>query len=332
MDKFIDIAIVALAMFFLIKGAEWILTAAVAIAEKLKISKLVIASTLIAFGTGLPTIAVNIALILLSKEGAEAAVGNALGTNFVNIGLGLGIPALLLTLKMKYQVFEKEIPIFLGMTALLTSFLMDGVLTRLEGFAMFSIYIVVLIIIYQYSYREKLLKGDKKQVDLDTSTLSSISVEGMSFNKIYFKLAIGFVSLIICSLVIGYMTPILSGDFHISEYILGLTVIGIGTSIPMIVTSIRSSLKGYVDIIIGNVFGSTIANIALGLGVAAMILPLSISQEGLSDMYYFNILNIIVIVGLLVEMKLLGENKILNKVSGIVIILFYLIYLAVKFI
>ncbi len=326
----IDIILLILCFFFLIKGSEWILKGAVALAERYGISKLIIASTLIAFGTGLPTIAVNIFLVVFGDNGMDIAIGNALGTNFVNIGLGLGIPAFLLTLITKYQVFEKEIPIYLGVVATLTAFVLDGNIDRIEGVILLIIYIVTLIVIYQYSSREKLENVDHTEIDIDTSTISQTITKNLTLLKSILFIFIGFVVLICSSIFLVIITPKLSVDLNISSYILGVTVIGIGTSIPMIVTSIRSAKKGYVDIIVGNVFGSTIANIAFGIGLPALFTPLIINKEAISDIYYFNILNIIVIFGLLIEMKLLGKNKALNWVSGLVIVLFYLIYLLSK--
>lgn len=326
----LDAIFVLASLGFLILGAEWLMQGAVLIAKKKKISELVIASTLIAFGTGLPTIAVNIALVLLSPNGADAAVGNALGTNFVNIGLGLGIPAFLLTIQTKYQVFEKEIPIFLAVTGLLASFAMDGILNRFEGLIIFVSYLVTLFLMYQYSLREKLDSKDSEQVDLDTSTISETSTSSKVYSKAAFLILVGVILLIGSSIFLAFMSPKLSRDFGISEYILGLTIIGIGTSLPMIVTSVKSAYKGYVDIILGNVFGGTIANIGLGLGLVAIIKPLTFTTESVMDNYYFSVLNILVIFGILIEMKLLGSNKTLNKASGAVIVLFYLAYLITK--
>jgi cation:H+ antiporter len=331
MHQLLDIVLIAVSVFFLIQGTEWITTAAVIIAEKLGVSKLAIASTLIALGTGLPSIAVNVAFVLLNEGGSDTAMGVTLGTNFVNIGLGLGIPAILISLKMKYQVFEKEIPILLGICALFTSFLIDGVFSRFEGVVLLIIYAVVLFIIFQYANRERLEEKDKKQVELDTSTLTHTPTKKVSYIGTYINLFLGILSIVLSSLLIAYITPSVSNDFNISEYILGITLIGIGTSIPMIVTSIKSALKGYVDIIIGNVFGSTIANIVLGIGFVAILKPLTVSAESLEDMYYFNVLNIVVILSLLIETKVFGGNKILSRLAGVVIVISYLCYLATKF-
>lgn len=325
--------LILIALFaFLILGAELVMKGAVAIAKNFRISDIAIASTIIAFGTSLPSIAVAIALVLSGPNGSETAIGTAMGTNFVNIGLGLGIPAFLLTIVTKYEVFEKEIPIYLAITGLITSFALDGHVTRFEGMFVFLVYLFSLFIIYQYASREKLNKQDVEQVDVDTSTISVTKVHGINNLKASAYVVIGIAMLISTSIYLAMIAPRLSNDLGISEYILGLTVIGIGTSLPMIVTSTKSALKGYVDIVLGNVFGSTIANIALGIGLVAVIKPLVIDKETISDFYLFAILNIIVVFGILVEMKLLGNNKTLNKVSGIVIIVFYLGYLASKLI
>lgn len=327
----IDILLIILSLALLILGAEWLLKGAVVIAKKINVSDLVIASTLIAFGTALPTIAVNIALVIFNENGSQVAIGSVLGTSFFNIGIGLGIPAFLITLVTKYQVFEKEIPIYLAMVGLLTSFAMDGTINRIEGFIILLGYIVTLIIIYQYSRREKLDNADIEQVDLDTSTMSETKVKGTKLPSAYIFLVMGLLLLIFTSILLALFVPTLSRDLGISEYIIGLTIVGIGTSLPTIVTSVRSALKGYVDIVLGNIFGGTIATIGLGLGFVSIIAPLSIDKEAVSDIYYLNMLNIIVIFSVLIEMKLLGGNKTLSKVSGILIIGFYFVYLVSKF-
>lgn len=102
-------------------------------------------------------------------------------------------------------------------------------------------------------------------------------------------------------------------------------------SLPTIVTSIRAAKKGYIDIILGNVFGGTIANIALGLGIPALLKTLPLTAEAVSDTYFFNILNIFVIFGILIESRILKkENKTLGRISGIIIVSLYIIYLVSK--
>ena len=325
-----DILIILCSLSLLILGAEWLLQGAVTIARRKKISDLAIASTLIAFGTGLPTIAVNIALMCISPNGMDVVVGNALGTNFVNIGLGLGISASIVAINTKYQVFEKEITIFLALSAVLVSTVFDSKVNRIEGLLLFSIYLVTLYILYQYSHRENVGEVDKTQIDLNTSTISNTVTKEISMWKVSLRVLIGIVFLSVFSVILAFMTERFALDFGISEYILGLTVIGVGTSLPMIVTSIRSAFKGYTDIILGNVFGSTIANIGLGLGIPAIIGTLSFNQEAVLDLYLFNILNVFVILSILIEGKILGKNKILTRPIGLIILICYFVYLSSK--
>lgn len=330
MDTILHTIATFLSLYFLIKGAEWLMKGAVAIAEKLKISKLAIASTLIAFGTGLPTIAVNLALIFINKNGANVAIGSALGTNYVNIGLALGVPAFLTTIITKYSVFEKEIPIYLAITSLFTAFALDGEIEIMEGLVLLISYFFTLFIIYQYSVREKQKVVDTKELDIDTSTVNTIKTDGLSVAKSVFYIFLGLTLLILFSLFLSYLSPLLSADYNISEYVLGLTVIGIGTSLPTIFTSIRAAKMGYVDIVLGNVFGGSIANIALAIGLPAIFGTICFSKEAVSDTYYLSIFNMIVLFFILIEMKLLGKNGSLSRVSGIVIVGIYLVYLFSK--
>jgi len=327
----LDILIIALSLGFLIQGSEWLVQGAVSIAKYKKISNLIIASTIIAFGIGLPTIVVNVAFVLLGSNGNDIVVGNALGTNLVNIGLGLGLPALLIPIYTKYKVFEKEIPIFLVMSGLLTSFVLDGYLSREEGLTMLFLYVVALIIIYQYSLRERVEIENHPQMDLDASTISRTPTEKIRLRKAIFLVILGLVLLASFSILLVVMTQRLSRDFGLSEYIIGFTIIGIGTSLPMVVTSIKSALRGFSDIILGNVFGSTVANIGLGLGIPAIISPLYFNKESLNDIEIFNILTAIVIVTILIKIRFLGDNKILSRISGGIIVIFYLLYLFFKF-
>ncbi len=330
MSLYFDIFIILFSLVLLIQGSEWLVQGAVTIAKYKKISDLIIASTIIAFGIGLPTIAVNVAFVLLNSNSSDIVVGNGVGTNLVNIGLGLGIPALLVSLYTKYQVFEKEIPIFLVMSGLLTSFVLDGFLSRWEGVVILILYILTLIVIYQHSLKEKVQVEDYTQIDLNTSTVSKTLTKEIRLRKGVFLVVIGMVILASSSLLLTLMIPRFSQDFGISEYLIGLTIIGIGTSLPMIITSIKSSLKGFSDIVLGNVFGSTIANIGLGLGIPAIISPLYFNSESLRDIKVFNILTVVVIFAILIKIKLFGDSRILSKVSGGIIIICYLSYLILK--
>ncbi len=311
-------------------SAEVIMRGAVIVAERFGLSQLVIATTLISFGTILPTVAVNVAMLSIVDDPSDIILGNAVGTTLVNIGLGLGIPAAMVALHPKYQVFEKEIPIYLAFTAILTAFALDGAITSFEGILLVIAYLITLTIVYQYARKERVEEKYEEEVDLDTSTISTTETKNQSVGITVALLIVGTVFLLLSSIALAIITPKLASSSGIPDYILGLTIIGVGTSLPTILTSIRSVRKGYYDIVIGNVFGGNIVNIGLGLGLIAMMYPLTVSEGITDDIYFNNIINIAVIFGLLVEFKLVGKNKSWDKVSGIVMISMYLGYMLWK--
>lgn len=324
----ISIIITILSLFFLIKGADWLLDGAIYIARKRKISALVIGSTIVAVGTVLPTIAVNLALLLFTKSGSDIAMGNMIGTNYVNLGLALGIPAFMTTIITKYNVFEKEIPLYLAISGLLTSFALDRVITRIEGFSLFFIYIIILLIIYQYASREKREKNgdfDEKVVskDIETAPVKPLKAPGL-------MIALGIVVLVGAAFALTIFAPQMASAMGISSYIVGLTIVGVGTSLPTIVASIKAAQKNHIDIILGNVFGGNIVNIGIGLGFPAIFRTIALNSESVGDIYLFNFYNIVILLFILVEMRLLGKNKALSRVSGIVIVTIYLVYVASK--
>lgn len=324
----ISTVITILSLFFLIKGADWLLDGAIDIAEKYHISPIVIGSTIVAVGTVLPTVAVNIALILSNNPNIDIAVGNMVGTTYVNLGLALGIPAFMTTIITKYYVFEKEIPLYLAVCGLLTSFAIDRVVTRFEGLSIFLVYIVILLIIYQYSLREKREENGKIKKEEVTVEQPKTKFSRMPVVKI----AVGLTVLISAAFALTIYAPLMASALGISTYIVGLTIVGVGTSLPTIVAGIKAAQKNHIDIILGNVFGGNIVNIGLGMGFPAIFRSFTLGQEAVNDIYFTNIYNIIILLAIMVEMKLLGKNNSLSRVSGIIIVSIYVAYIASKII
>lgn len=299
------------------------LDGAIALAKKYKISPLVIGSTIVAFGSILPSIAINIAILLLDPENLTIAIGNMLGTNYVNLGLALGIPAFMTDIVTKYVVFEKEIPLYLGLMALLTAFAVNYDISRYEGVLMLLAYVMVALIIFQYATREKVNKDDSSQMEIE----SQIKV---SLKKSILLIVTGLLTLIGASFLLTYSAPLLASALGIDPYIIGLTLVGIGTSLPTIVASIQAAKKGYIDIILGNVFGGNIINIGLGVGLPAVFHNLKLDQNAVDDIYFTNMYNFIIVIAILIEMKLLGGNKSISRISGIIIITIYVGYILTR--
>lgn len=311
-------------LYFLVVAAQWMLDGAISLAKKAGLSPLIIGSTIVAFGTILPSIAVNIAVLVFTPSQIEIAVGNMLGTNYVNLGLALGLPAFITNIVTKYEVFEKEIPLYLGLLAMFTVFGFDMNIDRMEGVMILIAYLAVAIIIYQYASREKTVeKVTLKEVDAG-------GIPKQSQAKSYFMILLGLIILVIAALALVYSAPLVANSLGISTYIVGLTVVGIGTSLPTIVASIQAAKRHDIDIILGNVFGGNIINIGLGAGIPAIFHNIPLTREAVSDIYFTTVYNFVIIICILIEMRLLGGNRTLSKISGGLIVAIYLAYILFK--
>jgi len=290
----------------------------VEIARKLGVSDVFIGTTLIALTTGIPTLLVSL-LTFLTKQ-PDVALGNLIGTNYVNIGLALGIPAFLTTILVKKEVFEKEIPLYFSLMALFTSFILDGNLSKFEGILLLIFLLAAWGIIIQYgisSHKKLIIQKNEVQEKTKITTKEILSV------------LLIFLIILVSSLGISFFTPIFAMYTGINSYILGLTLIGVGTSVPTIAAGIVAAKDGNTDIIVGNVFGGNILNITLGIGLLAIIKPIQISSLAINDLLFVNIYGAIIVILILAEMRFLGKNKTLSRISGLIMIITYLGYLAI---
>ncbi|WP_372870232.1 calcium/sodium antiporter [Shewanella sp.] len=243
-------------------GAESMVRGACAIALRLGIAPLVIGLTIVAFGTSAPELAVSIKSALAGNSGI--ALGNVVGSNIVNIGLILAITALIKPIKVQSQMIRRDIPIMVAVTIALIIAVMDGEIGTLDGL----VFIALLIGYLVYSYR----CGDADDSDADIE-----EVEKGPKNPL---LAVVMIAAGIGMLVGGGILFVngaveLARHFGVSEVVIGLTIVAIGTSMPELVTSVVAAIKGESDIAIGNVVGSNIFNILGILGIASLVYPIS---------------------------------------------------------
>ncbi len=294
------------------------------LARNIGVSDVIIGTTLTAFVTGAPTLLVSIMAFVNNQP--DIALGNLIGTNYVNLGLALGIPAFMTTIIVKQEVFEKEIPLYFAITALFTALIIDRELTITDGVILILFLVSAWVIIIQYGFlhRNKEVEEDFKKVvglkhhKVNTNTVGKelLSIVGLVF------------MLLIASLGITLLTPMFSEVTGISSYLLGLTLVGIGTSIPTIVASIVAARTNNNDLIVGNVFGGNVLNLGLGIGVLSVIKQIPVTEGVINDTVFVNIYGAIVVILILAEMKLLGRMKTLSKLSGFIMIFTYLCYTA----
>ncbi|MGF1538253.1 MAG: calcium/sodium antiporter [Elainellaceae cyanobacterium] len=245
----------------LVVGAEALVRGASRIAILLRISPLIIGLTIVAYGTSAPEMAVSIQSNLAGEAGIS--VGNVVGSNIVNVLLILGISSVVVPLVVAQQLIRLDVPIMIGVSVLLPFLALDGNLGKLDGGLLF----VGAVVYTWFLFRE----GREEDLDVDVTAGTSRSLRPWIFNIALVLAGMAMLTLGSDWLVKGAIT--LARAIGVSNFVIGLTVVALGTSLPELVTSVVASLKGERDMAVGNVVGSNIFNILAVLGVASLISP-----------------------------------------------------------
>jgi cation:H+ antiporter len=308
----------AIAAFYMIVGlvllafgAEGLVRGSASIALRLGIAPLVVGLTIVAFGTGSPEFVVSIAAALSGNSGI--ALGNVVGSNISNVALILGVAALVRPLTVKAEVLRRELPIMIAISAFLWLLIYDGVLSRIEGAFLTASALAYTFLTYKFSKLR-----EKRSVEAEFE--EAIELTGKS-TMLDVGLIIGGLALLIigANVMLSGAVSIARG-FGISEIVIGLTIVAIGTSLPELATSAVAAYKKEPDIAFGNAIGSNVLNILAVLGITAMLEP--ISAGGLRT------LDIGAMLGsALVLFVLLGRNYKLSRIEGMVLLIGYGIYL-----
>jgi len=297
-----DFVIFVIAMGVLIWGADLIIDQSEHIALKFKIPEFIIGATLIALGTSLPEMAASIAASMDGK--AEIAVANVIGSNILNITLVLSTVFIISkNINPKRDFFAKDSTWALVPVLVFILMILDGVISRFDA---------MLLLLLMGSYVLFLLQ-DAKDVPEDDDE-ESFDMSTFSWSKVIPVLLGGFILVIVGAHFTVESASEIARDFGISEWIIGIIMISLGTSLPELVVSISASMKGKVDMAIGNIIGSNMANTTVVLGAAAFVNPLTIDVS----MYIFDIATMIIATLLLV---FITANKLYTKSAGISLII-----------
>jgi cation:H+ antiporter len=254
-------------------GAEWLVRGAARLAGSLGVSPIVVGLTVVSFGTSAPELVVAVVASLRGNSGL--AIGNVLGSNLANIGLILGITALIRPLDVAARVVWREVPLMLLVTAALYPLAMDHVLSRGDGVILLMALTAYLLFVFQSAEAEAPEIMDEYQDFMKAS-----------------KQAPGKVSFVDVGLVVGGCAALVAGGYAIvegavavatylgvSQVVIGLTVVAVGTSLPELATSVVAALRNEADIAVGNVIGSNIFNVAAILGTASAVRPMDITHS-----------------------------------------------------
>ncbi len=265
----VNVGLTVVGLVMLCYGGNWLVNGGVAIAKKLRISNIVIGMTIVAYGTSTPELATSIAA---TGEHSDIILGNIIGSNIANIGMVIGIAAILVPLVVKKTTLKKDMPIMLGFSLLLILLSIDGIVSQYDGILLIGLLIAFTI----YTYRDASSQREEENTE---------SIPG---GKNVYLRALGLMVVGIVLLYFGAEftvdnAVIIAKSFGISERIIGLTVIAIGTSLPELITSIIAIRKGHTDIGVGNIIGSNIYNILMIMGVTSALYGVVVSEQSFVD-------------------------------------------------
>jgi cation:H+ antiporter len=250
----------------LVVGADALVRGASRLALSLGLSALVVGLTVVAFGTSAPELAVSVGAVMDGRT--DIAVGNVVGSNILNVLFILGISALIVPLLVHVQVIRQEVPIMIGATVLLCVLILDGRLSMFEGALLFGLLLVYTTFVIRQSRRET----KAAQADYDAEVQPATPGAWDSHLGVQILLiVVGLVLLVLGAQGIVTAAVAFAQAIGVSELIIGLTIVALGTSLPEVAASIVAAIKGERDIAVGNIVGSNIFNILCVLGLSALV-------------------------------------------------------------
>lgn len=317
MELVIAFVLLAAGLGILVVGAEWLVKGASSIARGFGISALVIGLTVVAFGTSTPELAVNIYSALTGAT--DIAIGNILGSNIANILLILGVSAMIVPLAVKTSTVKWEIPLaLLAMVMVLvmgSDIVLDGeaqgVLTRTDGIALIGFFVIFMYYIFALT---KAHPSEHAASEEDKNTaLHPAAAIGL--------VAIGLAALVFGGKLLVDNAIILARAAGLSEAVIGLTVVAVGTSLPEFATSVIAALKKEMDIAVGNIVGSNIFNVFWILGVSSIIAPLPVSEGFVVDATVGILATVALILALFT-----GHKRRIDRWQGALFVFCYVAY------
>lgn len=340
MEIFLNILFLIIGMVLLIKGADFFVSGASAVAKKLKVPSIIIGLTIVAVGTSLPELAVSITSAI--KGSVDLAVGNVVGSNIANMCLILGLSAIFNKIVLQDDTRKFDLPFLILVTGALLLFscdvFLDGatesVVSRTESIILLGLLVFYTVTQIKHAKAKNQFcestqpvvektdfENDKKE---DSQSNEEKPVEKkekeLKVWQIVVYLIIGLAAVVFGGECVSSTAKFLALKAGMSEALVGLTIVAVGTSLPELATSIIAAKKGETDLALGNVIGSNIANIILILGLVGVITPMAVSQTILTDL-------LILFVFTLVFVFMSLRKKQVGKMEGIILLCMYISYI-----
>ena len=299
---------VVLGIALLYVGGELLVGGSIRLAKRFHVSNMVIGLTVVAFGTSCPELAASLAAAL---EGApDIAVGNVFGSNVANLGLILGLSALIVPFTVTVAFLRREVAFMIFATVLVYPLMIGGRLNRLEGLLLFLLLLGFIYVLLRdpEAQDEHMISADDLAVEPGPVWRSALGV-------------IAGVALLVGgahSLVTGAVT--IATALDVSERVIGFTIVAFGTSLPELATSVVATKKGEGDIVMGNLVGSNVFNLLCILGLTALVIPIPVAAESMRfDFWMMLGVSVLLLI-------FLASNRKLMRIEGAVLLLIYLGY------
>lgn len=315
-----DILLLIIGLALIIGGANFLTDGASSLAGKFGIKPLIIGLTIVAFGTSAPELAVSISSSI--KGNADIAMGNIVGSNILNILLIGGMTALIKPLKISMSTLKYEIPFALFISAILIFLCLDSTIWNATTNSLSRIDGIILLVLFALFLRYTFWIS-KKREEKGINMNDDVPIKQRNtFLCITFIIG-GLAALVYGGQLFVESASQIARHYHISEAVIAITIVALGTSLPELATSIVAAIKGQHEIAVGNIIGSNIFNITLILGASATINPLYIKGIGMIDyITMFTSVLLLYVFGLF-----WGDRK-LKRIEGIGLLILFIIYIA----
>lgn len=300
-------------LILLVWSADRLVFGAAALARNVGVSPLVIGMTILAMGSSAPEMMVSATAALSGKT--DTAIGNVLGSNIANIALILGITAIIKPLSISSAVIRRELPLMIVVTLLAGLILWDSHLGFYEGVLLFVLFAAFILAMLRISQIEK-NKGDAFLEEQESEV-----PEGVSNGKAAFWVVVGLIVLPLAADKLVESAVVIAKYFGMSDLIIGLTIIAIGTSLPELAASLAGVLKGEDDMAVGNIIGSNVFNILAVMGIPGILNPSVISSMAMGRDFW-----VMLALSLLLVIFALGKSRSINRIEGVIFTLCFIGY------
>jgi len=291
----LDIGSVLAGLVLLCIGGYAIVSGGVSLAKKLRISSMIIGLTVVAYGTSTPELAAS--LLAAFNSHTELILGNIVGSNVSNVGMVIGISAIFTPLLISKITVSRWIPIMIGVSLLVVAMSYDGEISQIDG---------ILLIAALIAFTAYTIKTVKKQKIQQNETIENEALEGEYFLSKYkietYPQSFGLIAAGVILLFLGGHLTVdgavnLAETLGLSQLVIGVVIVAIGTSLPELITSIIAIAKKQTDIGVGNIVGSNIYNILLILGVSSAIVGIPVSSDVFSNYYIMIAFSLVLFIG-----------------------------------